>query len=108
MTPEKGFEAFESDIGAQNNFEKVLDTPEGVGHALGISKEQAHTEEIETMSAKTSHRRAQGTVKRGGRVEHIPLDMTAWVVADSNGIEHVVYTLGVLPQGHGKAVLRDA
>ena len=59
------------------------------------------------MSAKTSYRRAQGTVKRGGRTEHIPLDMTAWNVADSNGIEHVVYTLGTVPQGKGKAVLRE-
>lgn len=59
------------------------------------------------MSTKTSYRRAQGTVKRGGRTEHIPLDITAWSVADSNGIEHVIYTLGAVPQSNGKAVLRE-
>lgn len=58
------------------------------------------------MSAKTSHRRAQGTVKLGGRAEHIPLDMTAWVVADSNGVPVTVFTLGPPPQD--RTVLRDA
>lgn len=58
------------------------------------------------MSAKTSHRRAQGTVKRGGRTEHVELDMTAWTVVGSQGTEHVVYTLGTAPQGYRKVVLR--
>jgi hypothetical protein len=58
------------------------------------------------MSAKTSYRRAQGTVKRGGRTEHVELDMTAWTVVGSQGIEHVVYTLGTRPEGYRKVVLR--
>lgn len=58
------------------------------------------------MSAKTSYRRAQGTVKRGGRTEPVELDMTAWVVTNVKGTEHVVYTLGARPEGFRKAVLR--
>lgn len=58
------------------------------------------------MSAKTSHRRTAGTVKRGGRVEHVPLDMTAWTVVGSSGVEQTVYTLGAVPQGYRKVVLR--
>lgn len=59
------------------------------------------------MSAKTSHRRVNGTAKLGGRTPQVELDMTAWSVADSNGIEHIVYTLGARPQGVVKAVMRD-
>jgi hypothetical protein len=59
------------------------------------------------MSAKTSHRRANGTAKRGGRTEHVELDMTAWTVVGSTGIEQTVWTLGARPEGYGKAVLRE-
>ncbi len=59
------------------------------------------------MSAKTSHRRAQGTVKRGGRVEPVELDMTAWRVTTVQGIDMTVYTLGTeRPSGYVKATLR--
>lgn len=58
------------------------------------------------MSAKTSHRRVQGTVKRGGRTEHTELDMTAWTVTGNEGIEFTVWTLGKKPEGYRKAVLR--
>lgn len=59
------------------------------------------------MSAKTSHRRAQGTVKRGGRIEHVELDMVAWTVTDSQGIMGTVYTLGAPPEGYTHATPRD-
>ena len=60
------------------------------------------------MSAKTSHRRAQGSVKRGGRTEHTELDMIAWNVIDAQGIMGTVYTLGAKrPEGYVSATLRD-
>lgn len=55
------------------------------------------------MSAKTSHRRAQGTMKTGGRPAHIELDMAAWVVANSQGIDVTVYTLGERPNAQAVA-----
>lgn len=58
------------------------------------------------MSAKTSHRRTAGTVKCGGRVEHVELEMKAWVVVGSTGFEHVVYTLGETPQGFRRVLPR--
>lgn len=58
------------------------------------------------MSAKTSHRRINGTTKRGGRVEHVDLDLLAWTVIGDSGVEHVVHTLGAPPQGFAKVVLR--
>lgn len=60
------------------------------------------------MSAKTSHRRAQGTVKRGGRIEHVELDMVAWNVTNDQGIMSTVYTLGAKrPEGYTHATPRD-
>jgi len=60
------------------------------------------------MSAKTSHRRVQGTVKLGGRVPPVELDMIAWTVTDSQGIPGTVYTLGEQrPEGYVSATLRD-
>jgi len=60
------------------------------------------------MSAKTSHRRVQGTMKRGGRTEHIPLDMASWVMVDGNGIEHTIYTLGDTPTPRWEGVRSEA
>jgi len=60
------------------------------------------------MSAKTSHRRAQGTMKRGGRAEHVELDLVAWNVTDVQGIMSTVYTLGTRrPEGYTTVAPRD-
>jgi hypothetical protein len=75
---------------------------------LFISTKSKRTTERkrDTVSVKTSYRRAQGTAKLGGRAQHTELDMTAWVVTNSQGIDTVVYTLGHAPQGYRKAVAR--
>lgn len=59
------------------------------------------------MSIKTSHRRVQGTVKRGGRVEPVELDMVAWNVTNRQGDMSTVYTLGAPPEGFVTAKPRD-
>lgn len=60
------------------------------------------------MSAKTSHRRTVGTVKRGGRVEVTEMNFTKWKVTDGEGIMDTVYTLGPKPEGYRTVTLCDS